>query len=1444
MPSRNKLFISISISILTIILIAGIGFSATSGGSDDTFSAPAPPEIPEDPVILYDSSGNYVNQYNSIQVALSNIKGSNWTIEVQWGHHQPIDVSLGEEQTKIFSDMAYNPSSFPSIHSAAGDPAVEFNDKHSAILGFNINDNNPEAPDINGGTTGVNIDNSNENFIFQNEITSNYGVSGEGTTGNYMIGNVVKNGNTGFYFDTGVSIPPQPGPPNQGIQSTDSTDSSLMQDSSTSYSNYILLNSITGHSEFGLVNNSSTNVDATLNWWGSAAGPTVDWNNDGNKDDYDYLNRGQKISGSSPVAYSPWLGVNPDSDPISDGMQPSTPLTIIVDDIGPAPGPLQENYLLDYYQDYLPFLRNSSTDLLVDGGYLNRAIFASNIASGNDTINVRSGEFHTNEPITDSVVMQGTQEGAEISGDVLVYNGEATFSNLTFNNGIFFDEPGSNGTVTNNSFPGSDAEDAYGIYWNDQYNWNPPVPPTIQSVEENENSLNGASSVNKKLSSSEGRLNILFNDLKNRETGIFLESPPKSIIGGNVIEGNNKGIGISEYVLYQNGGSNSVNSTANQASDVSHYIIFNSIAGNKVGLDLAVSGKTDASLNWWGSSAGPDVSWKDSDVEKGDLIDASEGSVIYSPWLAENPDSDDEEPGVQMKSRLTYIADNVGVRPEEKYFSSFATGSTARTTSKSNNKPKAIPGFFLPEGYLGRAIGAANASGNKDTILVKDSEDSSYSLKYDGNNYDPIIKQPLSIEGDNYPSVRGGFEIEFADEVEIFGVEVSGLESTDSGYKNGEDGIHLYGSGLASIKGNIVKNSGRNGITLETEFVPAGTPVPYKAGREATPSAAPGTYYYSNSNSLQENEVYGNTESGIELVNSDYNHILKNEIYDNSTGILLSKTSYGNRINYNSIHDNDFGVDSGAIVDATLNWWGDSSGPSGQGEGDGDAVSENVVFSPWLEKDPDSDRSKSGVQLPNGVSIRVDDIGPKPEGGYLKTALEAATSELLPGQDTIYIESDEEDNNYQKIKNQAMGTKFVILTGGSSLDFNRNLIMGEVTHKGTETADFSFNYWGSPPEVSGSTGKLLLTPWLLKEPGTDKMTYKIENVGAKPGSGLKRALKDANSDRYKDKVKVAEGTYKISSTTEVSEPTDIVSCTGCPTDASISGELMVNTSDVRLGSPADLMKPGLNVKADVIISRGVDASDVHINWNNIYGKVANNGNNTLDATYNWWGDENPDDSTVGSVDFSPYLPDTVCSVLDYMEENDLENPKSAVAAMACEEGSASEQAVCELTNLGLDTKQSEEIIGQYGLGRVVNAMEGAASSTEFTELLGGYSRPAGAGGGLTNNTVAGKAGSVGGRAVGAVFTKCETIKASFALSDFQGNPTKHLTPTVSLVRIDKDGNKKGLTKVGAATYSEKADSYVAEFSSCELEPGYYLVQIDLRDLSSLEQVIKVEGKEA
>ncbi len=84
-----------------------------------------------------------------------------------------------------------------------------------------------------------------------------------------------------------------------------------------------------------------------------------------------------------------------------------------------------------------------------------------------------------------------------------------------------------------------------------------------------------------------------------------------------------------------------------------------------------------------------------------------------------------------------------------------------------------------------------------------------------------------------------------------------------------------------------------------------------------------------------------------------------NTITDNRIGVKVKGfDKYGSpgKTNYNNIEDNEeYGVLSEPYneyiypeYDATLNWWGDPTGPEGLGPGAGDAVSSCVDFEPWL----------------------------------------------------------------------------------------------------------------------------------------------------------------------------------------------------------------------------------------------------------------------------------------------------------------------------------------------------------------------------------------------------------------------------------------------------------------------------------------------------------------
>jgi len=108
--------------------------------------------------------------------------------------------------------------------------------------------------------------------------------------------------------------------------------------------------------------------------------------------------------------------------------------------------------------------------------------------------------------------------------------------------------------------------------------------------------------------------------------------------------------------------------------------------------------------------------------------------------------------------------------------------------------------------------------------------------------------------------------------------------------------------------------------------------------------------------------VDGITTRGGLLDNSTAT-IEDNQIHENDYGIYLESVAGDSIVLINSNHlagNDDYGLyveDSAVIVDATYNWWGHPSGPSGGvtdpvtsmiANGTGAAVSEHVHFDPWL----------------------------------------------------------------------------------------------------------------------------------------------------------------------------------------------------------------------------------------------------------------------------------------------------------------------------------------------------------------------------------------------------------------------------------------------------------------------------------------------------------------
>ncbi|MCK4614978.1 MAG: PKD domain-containing protein, partial [Thermoplasmata archaeon] len=107
------------------------------------------------------------------------------------------------------------------------------------------------------------------------------------------------------------------------------------------------------------------------------------------------------------------------------------------------------------------------------------------------------------------------------------------------------------------------------------------------------------------------------------------------------------------------------------------------------------------------------------------------------------------------------------------------------------------------------------------------------------------------------------------------------------------------------------------------------------------------------------NNTCSNNDYGIYLHESNSNTLSNNTIHNNNIGICLrgwDEYSRDNTAHYNNIYNNtEYGIDASNNNDYTINatdsWWGASSGPYhpvNNTDGKGDNITDYVLFDPWL----------------------------------------------------------------------------------------------------------------------------------------------------------------------------------------------------------------------------------------------------------------------------------------------------------------------------------------------------------------------------------------------------------------------------------------------------------------------------------------------------------------
>lgn len=308
------------------------------------------------------------------------------------------------------------------------------------------------------------------------------------------------------------------------------------------------------------------------------------------------------------------------------------------------------------------------------------------------------------------------------------------------------------------------------------------------------------------------------------------------------------------------------------------------------------------------------------------------------------------------------------------------------------------------------------------------------------------------------------------------------------------------------------------------------------------------------------------------------------------------------------------------------------------------------------------------------------------------------------------------------------------------------------------TVNATINWWGAPdgpsadwkwkiggefdPEYEGEGDKILgsvaFAPWLGEDPDSnpdkpgiqliDPLPIIVRRRGPKPTTKngntgyLDMGIWGASSVPVKGRVIVPHGNWKakepLGNNAELISG-DGTTCHTCLEEVENS-ELTIDGNVVTVGKLDGYTPRGFIIKDEVKVQPGVDASTVHLNWNDIRDNVENDGDGRLGAEYNWWGDLDPSDSVTGYVDYRPFLPEDPCSFTDYMKEHNLENPREAVVNRMSEgETCSTDLPKRMIVNYHLKPREAEELVDEYGCYDIRKAMEEAEEDFgTFKDQLG------------------------------------------------------------------------------------------------------------------------------
>jgi len=830
--------------------------------------------------------------------------------------------------------------------------------------------------------------------------------------------------------------------------------------------------------------------------------------------------------------------------------------------------------------------------------------------------------------------------------------------------------------------------------------------------------------------------------------------------------------------------------TIGEYVDVSTVQIYgNTITGNSPRdiANFATGGPLlNATGNWWGQATGP-------------LPSQIHGNVAYSPWLGNDP----------SQPTWIFVVAKAGPELPAGYL------QTGLDLARPGDVVLVKAGEYVTQGLINKSITLIGEWG----AVIKAPGSQTYTIAESSRTFEPII---FAYGGTMVGSHVSGDAVIYTD---VKGLTIDGQNNPQNSSVSFV-GI-LYRNVHGEISGNVVQNM----------MNPGGV----GSGAETF-----GILVYGNSDvDVLNNVVSGFSRGGIGIL-----------------GDAGSAPDPKARVSGNVVTGN--GLETGT------GWWAENGIQIGYGATA--IVSGNLVTQCWVNN-PNWTATGILVVSTDNVVVEGNTVLNNESGiavaGFGAWGWPSSSNNVVRGNDVIGnawgVDIQMDANNtfviYNNIVNNTeAGVSVAQFYGyepaGTVIRYNR--IVGNtvgVENYGVSTnVDAALNWWGSatgPTHASnpGGTGdpvtdKVIYSPWLGTDPDGDPsrpgvqvtgpVLIVVDDVGPAPAGGyLNQAIVGANELPYADTIEVRHGTYNAS--TPITGPVTLISQPGSTTNTFLSGNLTLSAAGILIGR----MGQGFTINADITVTPGTDASTIHINWNDIYGTVTNNGVGTLDATYNWWGGRYPATAVVGAVNYYPYLPLPVSDMLKYMSDHGVD---ADTAIFLIERGGLVSEGLLVLSlmnRFGLSRDEAERVVDEFGFLRVGSAFDRAFDYDDFVRLLLGYgATPAGGAGAFVDRGVAGGAGMFGDRVVDAVYEIGQPILVSFGLSDFQGNPVTGIGAWVTLVQLHEDGHQT-IWYWNATRYNPETGLQELSIPTEKLPEGYFLLVINFRDGTKTESLIQI-----